>query len=639
MRFKIAIIVLILFGSFTFGQNIKSKGDLYFYEYKYQKAIQEYVKEKKKWPLSIEQELNLADSYFKIKDYKNAALSYINVNKTNDTILSTHRFNKMLQSLSKNGEKIRVDAFLESKSHLLSRELLENYKFNKEILSNKQDIDNFHIKNLTINSTDADFSPAFYKDKILFSSNRKTAYKKGNKSSKNEYLDIYVAKLGNGGEPVNPNSFTGIPEFDFHEATPFYVEKYERLFYIRSNTNGGDMAFDENGKNALAIGSMDKNNVFSYLLKDLSTSFYYPFFDETNNRFYFSANFEDSYGGTDLYYVQTNNGQIMSAPINLGPKINTPANEIAPYIHNGSLYYSSDIFYGFGGMDVYKTNLKVAGGYSIPVNLGSGINSAQDDFGFIVKDSGNGLIGYFSSNRKGGVGDDDLYSFNVSREIGLKTFAIKGRVISLKNRLGINKAKVELTDSKGRIVKEIYTNEDGDYSFELPWLSQVSVIATKEGHSSFSVTFNEEGMAEAQKAPLNMGIVALNDLVEEKEEKTVIKLNKFYFDKGKSVVTPLIAKELDKVIKAIQNFPQLQLKIESHTSSKGWDTTNKKLSQKRADAIKIYLLQKGASVSNIVGALGYGEEKIINRCVNGAYCLDFLHKQNERSLIIVTNSL
>ncbi|WP_298473537.1 OmpA family protein [uncultured Maribacter sp.] len=638
MRFRIAIVLLVI-TVFSYGQTKQSKGDIYFYEYKYQKAIQEYIKEKKKWPLSIEQELKLADSYFKIKDYKNAALSYINVNKQNDTILSTHRFNKMLQSLAKNGEKIRVDAFLKSKSHLLSRELFENYTFNKEILSNNQNSDDFSIKNLAINSSGADFSPAFYKDKILFSSNRKTSYKKGNKSSKNEYLDIYVAKLGNRGEPVNPNPFAGLPEFDFHEATPFYVEKYERLFYIRSNTNGGDMAFDENGKNALAIGSMDKNNVFSYLLKDLSTSFYYPFFDETNNRFYFSANFEDSYGGTDLYYVQTNNGQIMSAPINLGPKINTPANEIAPYIHNGSLYYSSDIFYGFGGMDVYKTNLKVAGGYSIPVNLGSGINSAQDDFGFIVKDSGNGLIGYFSSNRKGGVGDDDLYSFNVSREIGLKTFAIKGRVISLKNRLGINKAKVELTDSKGRIVKEIYTNEDGDYSFELPWLSQVSVIATKEGHSSFSVTFNEEGMAEAQKAPLNMGIVALNDLVEEKEEKTVIKLNKFYFDKGKSVVTPLIAVELDKVIRAIRNFPQLQLKIESHTSSKGWDTTNKKLSQKRADAIKIYLLQKGASVSNIVGALGYGEEKIINRCVNGAYCLDFLHKQNERSLIIVTNSL
>lgn len=639
MKFRFVIALALIVTTFSFGQEKLSKGDIYFHEYKYQNAIQEYIKQKTKWPLSVEQELKLADSYFKVKDYKNAALIYINVNKKNDSVLSTHRVNKMLQSLSKNGEKDRVSAFLNSKSHLLSRELMENYEFNKEILSNK-DVQKFEIKNLPINSAEADFSPAFYKDKILFSSGRKVDLRKTNKDSGQRFLNIFTANVSANGEAVNATSFARIPSFKFHEATPFYSEKIDKLFYVRSNAVGNTMIFNDNGKNALAIGSIDNTNTFKYVLKDLSTSFYYPFFDVSNDRLYFAANFEDSYGGTDLYFVHTNNGQIMSAPINLGPKINTPANEIAPYIHNESLYYSSDIFYGFGGMDIYKTNVQVGEIFSIPINLGTSINSEQDDFGFIVKnDKTAGLLGYFSSNRKGGKGKDDIYSFSIGSDIGLKTFVINGSVVSLTNRKGIDKAVLRLFDAKGSLIKEVYTTEDGDYNVELPWYNQITIKATKEGYSTFSVTYNEEGMIEAQKTALNMGIVSLSDMVEEKEGKTVVKLNKFYFDKGKSVVTPLIAAELDKVTAAIQNFPQMELGIETHTSSKGYDSTNKRLSQKRADAIKAYLLQKGASVSNIISVQGFGEEQIINRCTNGVYCLDFLHKKNDRTLITVTNSL
>ncbi|WP_299431457.1 OmpA family protein [uncultured Maribacter sp.] len=636
MKFRYIIIVFLVVSNLSFGQNKKSKADIYFYEYNFTKAIQEYRKEEIKWPLTQEQRLKLADSYFQTKDFKNAAQLYVNINKENDTILSTHRVNKMLQSLSKNNQKERVDAFLQSKSHLLSEELFQNYQFNKELLAGGITSQDFKIENLSINSSQADFSPSFYKDKILFSSSRIASYKKASKSKEEGYLDIYIAKVNSTGEVLNPNPFTEIPKFSYHEATPYYSETLKKLFYIRSNSNGDNMAFNEEGKNSLAIGVFDETNVFRYLLKDLSTSFYYPFYEVDTNRLYFAANFSDSFGGTDLYYVETNNGQIMSRPINLGAKINTPANEIAPYIHNGSLYYASDIFYGFGGMDIYKTSIQADQSFSIPINLGNGINSKSDDFGLIIKNGdSNNLTGYFSSNRAGGKGKDDIYKFSVSDQIGLKTFSIRGRVVNSRTRRGVEKAFVKLLNNRGSVIREIYTNDDGDYSIELPWQKQITINTSKEGYSSFSVTYNEEGMVEAQKVPLNMGIVALKDLIEEKENKKVIKLNKFYFDKGRSEVTPLIAAELDKVIEAIRKFPQLKLSIETHTSSKGYNSTNKKISQKRSDAIKFYLLKNGASVSNIVGSIGYGEEQIINRCVNGAYCLDFLHKQNERTLIVL----
>src|SRR5680860_1444643 len=112
---------------------------------------------------------------------------------------------------------------------------------------------------------------------------------------------------------------------------------------------------------------------------------YYPFYNADSGRLYFSANFKDSYGGADIYYVDINNGQVMSQPINLGPRINSPGNEIAPYVFDNSLYFSSDVFYGMGGMDIYRSNILPDKGFSIPVNLGKGINTKYDEFGFIIK--------------------------------------------------------------------------------------------------------------------------------------------------------------------------------------------------------------------------------------------------------------
>jgi len=133
----------------------------------------------------------------------------------------------------------------------------------------------------------------------------------------------------------------------------------------------------------------------------------------------------------------------MSEPINLGPRINSPGNEIAPFIYDGSMYFSSDVFYGIGGMDIYRTNLQNDDTFSIPVNLGKGINSVSDDFGFIVKKNENdGLLGYFASNRPGGKGGDDIYGFVMNQKPGLKTIAIKGKVVSLSSNQGLETKKV-----------------------------------------------------------------------------------------------------------------------------------------------------------------------------------------------------
>lgn len=328
----------------------------------------------------------------------------------------------------------------------------------------------------------------------------------------------------------------------------------------------------------------------------------------------------------------------MSAPVNLGPRINTPGNEIAPFIFDNSLYFSSDIFYGLGGMDIYRSNIQSDDSFSIPVNLGSGINSVEDDFGFIIRDNNtNGLTGYFASNRKGGKGNDDIYGFNVDEKPGLKTLALKGKVQKPNNGEGVDTARVRLLDEQGKVIKEVFTLADGSYEMEIPWRENVVLEVLKDRYSGFSKAFTSAALTEPDSSNFNIGLVYIDDILGEAEGQQVIKLNKFYFKKGSSDITPEIAMELGKVVNALKNFPELQLRIESHTNSRGSNSSNFTLSQKRSDAIKKYLLDQGVSAGNILYSMGFGEEKILNNCKNGVFCLDMLHNVNERSLIVVLN--
>ena len=621
------------------AQEKMSKADKYFYSYAYKEAIAEYQKNISDGKLiSNYQFLNLADSYFKMGDYKNASRIYLDINKK-DTIMNNHRFNKMLQSLSKTSEKERVRAFLNTKSTSFSSELMENAEFNFELLgASAENAQKFKIFNINGNSPQGDFSPSFYKDKLLFSSGRPVKSKRVYGPSGESYYDIYLARIGQNGDVLNPNVFDRMPNTKFHKSTPYYAQELDKIFYILSNAEGDRLSFDDNGKNSMAIGMVYDNGFFAFLLRDLSTSFYYPFYDDSSKRLYFAANFEDGYGGTDIYYVSTNNGQIMSEPVNLGPRINSPGNEIAPFIHDNSLYFSSDIFYGLGGMDIYKANRRQNQTFSIPINLGAGINSPKDEFGFIIRGDENlGFSGYFSSNREGGKGNDDIYGFSIREYLGPKTFFLKGEVIEPQYQQGVVDVAVRLRDTEGNMLKEYITKANGKYQIEIPWRDNLIIEIAKEGHSSFYKSYNKSQLEDLQKNDLNVEMVSINDIITERENKNVLDINDFFFAKGKKDVTPEIAVELDKVIDMLMKFPQLQLQIETHTDSRGGSKTNKITSQRRAEAIKNYLLQNGASSDNIVSSIGYGEEQIMNSCTNGVYCLDFLHKQNLRTLFIVNN--
>ncbi|KQC29980.1 OmpA family protein [Flagellimonas eckloniae] len=637
---RISITVLISFFGMVicFAQSKKSKGDNYFFQYDYQKAINAYESDLTKGTISNQQFVNLADAYFHVNNFEKASEIYLSVyNK--DTVIGNHRLNKLLESLSKTANKERLETFLQSMSSRFQKEFLENFEFNTQLLENNRAIDqmDFQIFNLNGNSPQSDFSPSFYGEKLLFSSGRSQISKRRYAPAGEGYLNIYEAGIQANGQILTAQPFSEISSSNFHKATPYYSQELRSFFYVMSNTEDGELSFDDNGKNALAIGMQIKDGRFQLLLKDLSTSFYYPFYDQKTERLYFSANFEEGFGGTDIYYVHTNRGQIMSAPINLGPRINSAGNEIAPYIFENSFYFSSDVFYGLGGMDIYKSNVE-GDTFSIPVNLGKGVNSSDDDFGLIIRNDGDGLLGYISSNRPGGKGKDDLYGFKVDKKPGLKTLTFKGKVIkAYGNSDVVDKVAVRLWDSNMALLAETYSDDNGNYRLEIPWVKELVLESYKDRYSSVTKKFSEEELKGVENINYNIEISAYEDLVEKKEGQAVVKLKKFFFGRSRAQLTPEIETELDKVVAFVKDFPSVQLRIETYTDSRGGSSTNFRLTQDRSDAIKNYLVQNGVSSSNILYSVGYGENKIINNCTNGVFCLEMLHQQNQRSLIVILN--
>ncbi len=635
---NILLASFLLVSALAVAQKKGSKADVLFFEYKYNEAIREYLQEMRKAPLTNDQTINLAEAYFKTGNIDRAAETYSQVYKKEGKIRDSY-FNTLMQVLVRTVGRDSAMTFFYEQSQASDPFLNENAGFNYDLIRTNDTMGlRFDIFNVNVNSPQSDFAPAFYKDQVLFTTGRPQVSKKSSNPTGESYLDIFVANSNTQGNLISASPFQGVPEFKYHQGTPFHSEALKSVFYVRSNEQAGELVFDQNGKNSLAMGSTDPGGNFRFLLKDLSTSFYYPFYEAQSGKLYFAANFEDGFGGTDLYYVYTNNGLIMSSPINLGPRINTPGNEIAPYIFEGSLYFASDVFYGLGGMDTYKSDILEENTYSIPINLGRGLNSEKDDFGFIIKNyRENSLIGYLGSNRPGGKGSDDLYGFIIEDKPGIKTFTLSGSVVNLQTNERIPDAEIRLLDKEGKIIKQGQTDDKGMFRIEIPWQEAITVEATKDRYSTFSDTFAGDDMDEIQNDSFNMGIVSIDDLVEKAEDQRVLKLNKFYFDKGRSAITPEIAAELDKVVDAVSRFPQLQLRIESHTDSRGGAATNFRISQSRADAIKNYLENNGVSPSNILYSIGYGEDKLLNDCTDGVFCLDTFHKKNERQLIVVLN--
>ena len=275
----------------------------------------------------------------------------------------------------------------------------------------------------TINTGQLEFSPAFYEDGIVFISSQKPLSKEKIFDDRIESttMSIFLARRDEHGQLGKSVAFSNALVSSLHEGPLTFDKTGENIFFSRNNNEG-------NGKKATYTEGVSRLKIYTALKKgednwgvptelpfcENNSDACHPSIAVDGDKLYFSSNRLGGYGGMDLYVSERVNG-IWGKPTNLGPKVNTPKNEVFPYIHaDGTLFYSSNGLPGSGGLDIYylKNNAQ-DGGLGVPVNLGAPFNSDKDDFGFIIDvDMKNG---YFTSGRTGGMGGDDIYSFSMSQ--------------------------------------------------------------------------------------------------------------------------------------------------------------------------------------------------------------------------------
>ncbi|WP_371414547.1 OmpA family protein [Flavobacterium sp. YO12] len=364
---------------------------------------------------------------------------------------------------------------------------------------------------------------------------------------------------------------------------------------------------------------------------DFSTA--HPALSPDEKTLYFASNRPGTIGESDIYKVAIYGNDRYGNPENLGNTINTEGKETFPFISaENELYFSSNGHPGLGGLDVFVSKMNPNGSFEKPNNVGMPINGAMDDFAFVINTNTN--TGYFSSNREGGKGYDDIYSFTETRKL-LNTQSIDGTVLDKETQGFLAGAKVLVLDEQMNVVKELSTDDKGKFSYDKAESGKTYYIRvskdeyrTEEQKQYIS---SENGKIEA-KIALEKNIKKLTpgtDLAK------VFAIERIYFDLDKSDIRPDAALDISKIIAVLNQHPTMKLQITSHTDSRASKSYNLMLSQKRAQATMDFMVKSGIA-KNRLTAKGYGESELVNKCADGVACSEEEHQQNRRSQFIIT---
>lgn len=513
-----------------------------------------------------------------------------------------------------------------------------------------------------LNSEWSDWGTSFHNGKMIFASDRPydstrrdALFNTSNIKKKyygytgNSYLHLYESNgLDSGTTKAMVRNING----DYHSADASYTYDGKTFYYavtelVRKrgtllgkedpytlNVEIRSQQWDAAAKNWKALPVFSFNEIFNHSIGD-------PFISADGKTLYFVADYDKGQGGTDIYYSTLDaNGQ-WQMPVNMGPQINSAGNERTPVFDStGVFYFSTDGRPGMGGLDIFKaTNTK--GAWEVK-NMGVPVNSAQDDFAPAY--NGTNTL-YFSSNRKGGKGSDDLYRFTPAK---ILVFSLEGKAINKKTNTPLGDAQITLTHKETGSVVKLNTDSDGNFHFALDSLSSYSLDGEK------ALFRPETGVAVLTKG-LTESAVLHRDLYLEKIEMDAVKgkpkdpvpakgvgaprlidltgkfnPQKIYFDLGKADIRPEAAKELDKLIALMKVNPSWTVDMSFHTDSRSDDNYNLKLSQRRAASTLNYFLLKGIDKKRLM-AKGYGETRLINRCSNGVNCTEAEHQANRRT--------
>lgn len=688
---------------------------------------------------------NIATSYDKIGNTQKAIEWYSFMNRNNTLTKDQYLRLGLLQREVGNyqgSENIMASYEQKFGSNAISSDVLQS---SQSVEKMKQDNGNFELKLQGVNTVNSEIGTTYYsKDEVVVASakRRKTLTKRIHSWTGDYYYDLYRAPINEEGEVGKLKIIKSDIQTKFHDGPASYDANSGYIYFTRNNYIDGKKGMDDQRVIRLKIyrakldGKKFKDEEELASINSEAYSAAHPSISEDGKRMYFSSDRPGGFGGMDIYYVELANGLPKGAPVNLGNKVNTSQHEAFPNFHSKDnlLFFSSEGHAGLGGLDVYVAKMNKSGEAKSIENLGAPINSSMDDFSFVNNE--NQTQGYFSSNRDGGKGSDDVYGFKQKSPIK-NGATIKGNSKDLLVGTDIEEAMIYLADNNGTIVDSVKTSKDGNFELDLGVVEDdFQLLGSKDGYVAGSkainfdpnkaeyeedldlmpilnyhfaglVTDKESGepLSEVaisivdnktnqlfeskttqangnftsstipykynEKADYNFKLekegylgktVTYSELLAMKEELNVngkieLKMTKIekgkdvteelnllpiYFDLNKSDIRPDAALELDKVVKFLQDNPGISLELGSHTDSRGSNSSNLSLSDRRAKSSAAYIVSKGISKDRMKGK-GYGETKLkeTDAKINAAKTVEekeALHQLNRRTEFIITKT-
>ncbi len=482
------LFLLFLFPVFAWSQSRLTRANNALRELDYMTAIVLYqqVLEKEDSPEAM---INLAECYRKINDPENAERWYAQVVQLPQA-KAIHRlyYGMMLQTNGKCDQaKTWFALYLqENPDDARAQFLAKSCDRQSELLLKGKDI--YTVRNLSFNSNLDDFSPAVVGNTLIFASDRDkgTVVKRTSLWTGNPFSELYHIHFAqNGSQPGDfqyqrPEKYSNALNTRFHEAAVAVSVDEKTIYFTRNSFADGKTSRSEDGLVKLKIfastwnaTSGDWKDVQGLPFNSDEYHVAHPSLSADGQQLYFSSNMQGGYGGMDMYVSQMSNGQWM-APVNLGPVVNTEGNEIFPCMAaNNRLYFASNGHLGLGGLDIYyATPQQDMGAWNLPVNLGAPVNSTHDDFAITF---GKDLSwGFFTSDRNGGVGRDDIYGFQ-------KTAApVEVLVLDSQTKQPISGVVV----SQLQTGLTMTTGADGKIAFDMRPVECADFTATKKGYDN-----------------------------------------------------------------------------------------------------------------------------------------------------------
>ena len=634
--------VLLLLTLTGYSQNAKvASADKKYENYSYVDAISTYEHVASKGYKDEKMFRKLGDSYFFIADLVKAEKWYGELFAMNQEQEPEYyyRYSQSLKAIGQYDkanlmlEKFAAKAINDQRGKLFAnqRDYLEDIK----LISGQ-----YQIADAGINSEYSDYGSTFLDNNIVFASARDTGgiTKKVFKWNNEAFTNLYVSSIATGGNPGNPKLFNTTINTKFHESTPVFTKDGNSMYFTRNNYLNGKKQKDQQRVTLLKLYKATKVdgkwiNIQELPFNSNEYSVAHPALSLDEKTLYFASDMPGTKGLSDLFSVSIEADGTYGVPQNLGLPINTEARETFPFIApDNTLYFASDGHPGLGGLDVFGAKMVSNTTFSDVQNIGTPINSPKDDFAFI-SDSEN-QSGFFTSNRDGGKGSDDIYTFS-KLPITVCKQLLTGVVTDQYSGLILANAKVSFFDDAFHLIKETTVSTDGKYSFEVVCGSSYYLRGQKQDYET-----KEQKITIATQSGETVQPIALEPRQKRIDVGTdlakTLDIPILYFDLDKSFIRKDAAFELEKVLVIMKQYPKIKIDIRSHTDSRQTRKYNEALSDRRAKSTKAWLVANGIAADRLT-AKGYGETQLVNTCADDVPCSEEQHQANRRSEFVIVS--